>query len=116
MWSERTQSTPVTAKLPNLISFVCRGPLTLQLSKIHSFLCEQREGERTACVVENNKVWLCPLAQQRSHFPIPVGVFCQKKERQRKGGKNHWVLFRKVSDCSDSTALKEEEKERIVPW
>lgn len=88
----------------------------MQLSKIHSFLCEQREGERTACVVENNKVWLCPLAQQRSHFPIPVGVFCQKKERQRKGGKNHWVLFRKVSDCSDSTALKEEEKERIVPW
>lgn len=62
--------------------------------------------EGNANVVENNGVWPSALAQQRSHFPNPVGVFRREKEGQRKGGKNHWVLFRKLSGCSDPPGLK----------
>lgn len=59
-----------------------------------------------ADVVENNRVWPSAPAQQRSHFPNPVGVFRREKEGQRKGGKNHWVLFRKLSGCSDPAGVK----------
>lgn len=76
----------------------------MQLSEIHSLLCEHM-GEN-ANVVENNRVWPFAPAQQRSHFANPVGVFRQDKERQRKGGKNHWALFRKQSGCSDPAGVK----------
>lgn len=65
-----------------------------------------QRGGRTANVAEKNKAWLCPLARLWSHFPSPVGVFRQEKERRRKGGKNHWVAFRKLSGYLDPAGLK----------
>lgn len=70
-------------------------------------------GGRNANVVENNRVWPSAPAQQRSHFPNPVGVFHQEKERQRKGGKNHWVLFKKLSGCLDPARLKERQRDAL---
>lgn len=75
----------------------------------------RERGGGNATVVQSNILWPSAQAQQRSHFPNPVGVVRPEKERQEEGGKNHWVLFRELSGCSDPAGLKGRQRAALSP-
>lgn len=85
--------------------------------KIHSFLFERLGGfGGNADVLENNRLfWPSAPAQQRSHFPNPVGVFRQEKERQRKRGQESLGLIQKTVWLLGPGRGEREAKGRIVP-
>lgn len=115
VWSQHSEGTPVTANLPNLISFVWGDLIDFcnRLRYIHSELREKGGGNAT--VAQSNILWPSAPAQQRNHFPNPVGVVRFEKERKEEGGQESLSLTQKTVWLLDPAGLKERQRAALSP-